>query len=103
MAASTLVTRYADRLGLENSENELQRRVQRTTDEVINLIDELLVAHVRSICFESLDVIALRAAGESRGFPTDLDSLTTKLLEAGRGGGCHEHAACRRCRGPHPD
>lgn len=103
MAASTLVRRYADRLGLENSENELQRRVQGTTDEVIDLIDELLAAHVRSICFENLDVIAARAAGESRSIPTDLDSLTTKLLEAGRGGCCHEHAACRRCRGPDPD
>lgn len=103
MAPSSLIARYADRLGLDSSEDGLRRRAHGTTDEIIDLIDELLVAHVRSICFESLDVIDARAAGESRGFPTDLDSLTTKLLEAGRGGCCHEHAACRRCRGPDPD
>ena len=52
--------------------------------------------NVRSICFENLDVIAARAAGEARGVPTDLDSLTAKLLDAGRGGYCHEHATLIR-------
>ena len=90
MASSTLITRYADRLGLDSSEDVLRRRAHGTVDEVVGLIDELLAAHVRSICFENLDVIAARAAGESRGIPTDLDSLTAKLLDAGRGGYCHE-------------
>jgi len=96
MAASSLIARYADRLGLDGPEDVLRRRAQGTADEVVDLIDELLVAHVRSICFENLDVIAARAAGESRGIPTGLGSLTAKLLDAGRGGYCHEHAALIR-------
>ena len=96
MAASSLIARYADRLGLDGPEDVLRRRVHGTTDEIIDLIDELLAAHVRSICFENLDVIAARAAGDSRGIPTDLGSLTAKLLDAGRGGYCHEHATLIR-------
>ena len=96
MASSTLVTRYADRLGLDSSEDVLRHRAHGTTDEVIDLMDELLAAHIRSICFENLDVIAARAAGEARSVPTDLDSLTRKLLDAGRGGYCHEHATLIR-------
>ena len=96
MASSMLVARYADRLGLDSSEEVLRRRAHGTTDEIIDLIDELLAAHVRSICFENLDVIVARAAGESRGIPTDLGSLTAKFLDAGRGGYCHEHATLIR-------
>ncbi|WP_167193910.1 arylamine N-acetyltransferase family protein [Brevibacterium pigmentatum] len=96
MAPSSLIARYADRLGLDSSEDGLRRRAHGTTDEIIDLIDELLAAHVRSICFENLDVIAARAAGESRSIPTDLDSLWAKLLDAGRGGYCHEHATLIR-------
>ena len=96
MPSSSLVTRYADRLGLDSPEDVLRQRAHGTVDEVVGLIDELLAAHVRSICFENLDVIAARAAGEARGVPTDLDSLTAKLLDAGRGGYCHEHATLIR-------
>ena len=96
MPSSSLVTRYADRLGLDSPEDVLRQRAHGTVDEVVGLIDELLAAHVRSICFENLDVIAARAAGEARGIPTDLDSLTAKLLDAGRGGYCHEHATLIR-------
>ncbi|UVI36743.1 arylamine N-acetyltransferase family protein [Brevibacterium spongiae] len=92
MSSSSLVARYAHRLGLDSSEEVLRRRAEGTPAEVIDLIDELLSAHVRSICFENLDVIAVRAAGEPRGIPIELDSLTAKLLDAGRGGYCHEHA-----------
>lgn len=96
MPPSSLAARYADRLGLDSPEDVLRQRAHGTVDEVVDLIDELLAAHVRSICFENLDVIAARAAGESRGIPTDLDSLTAKLLDAGRGGYCHEHATLIR-------
>lgn len=92
MASSSLVTRYSDRLGLDSSHEVLRRRAHGAADEVVELLDELLVAHIRSICFENLDVIAARAAGKSQGIPTDLGSPTAKLLDAGRGGYCHEHA-----------
>ena len=96
MSPSSLVARYVDRLDLDSPEDVLRRRARGTTDEVVDLLDELLTAHVRAICFENLDVIAARAAGEERGIPTDLDTLTAKLLEAGRGGYCHEHATLIR-------
>lgn len=96
MASSTLVARYVDRLGLDSSEDVLRARARGSADEIVDLIDELLAAHVRSISFENLDVIAACAAGESRGIPTDLGSLTAKLLDAGRGGYCHEHATLIR-------
>ena len=96
MSPSSLVVRYIDRLDLDSTEDVLRRRARGTTDEVVDLLDELLTAHVRSICFENLDVIAALAAGDQRGIPTDLDSLTAKLLDAGRGGYCHEHATLIR-------
>ena len=49
MASSTLITRYADRLGLDSSEDVLRRRARGSADEIVDLIDELLAAHVRSI------------------------------------------------------
>lgn len=96
MSSSSLVARYARRLELDNTEEDLRRRARGRPAEVVDLIDELLAAHVRAICFENLDVIAALAAGEARSIPTDLDSLTAKLLDPGRGGYCHEHATLIR-------
>lgn len=96
MPGSSLVARYARRLGLTDSEESLRRRAAGSPAEIKELLDELLVAHAHSICFENLDVLAASAAGETRGIPTELDHLSAKLLDAGRGGYCHEHATLIR-------
>lgn len=96
MPGTSLVARYAYRLGLTDSEESLCRRAAGAPAEIIALIDELLVAQVHAICFENLDVLSASAAGQARGIPTDIDSVSAKLLDAGRGGYCHEHATLIR-------
>lgn len=96
MPRTSVVAHYARRLGLADSEETLQRRAAGSPTEIKGLLDELLVAHAHAICFENLDVLAASAAGEMRGISTDLDHLSAKLLDAGRGGYCHEHATLIR-------
>jgi N-hydroxyarylamine O-acetyltransferase len=52
----------------------------------LETLSGLLAAHIRSIPFESLDVLL------GRPIRLDLDSLQAKLVSGGRGGYCFEHA-----------
>jgi arylamine N-acetyltransferase len=64
--------------------------------QVVELIDELIGAHVHAICFENLDVVAARVRGEVRAVSVSPDEVADKLLDDGRGGYCHEHAVLIR-------
>lgn len=46
--SSSLVERYADRLGLGESVPELRRRAAGSTGQVIDLLDEIITAHVHA-------------------------------------------------------
>lgn len=96
MRSTSLLSRYADRLGLGDSVPELRRRAQGTRKQILGLLDEILVAHTHAICFENLDVTAYRARGDLRAVASDVDGAADKLLTDGRGGYCHEHAALVR-------
>lgn len=92
--SSSLLERYSDRLG--ESVSELRRRAAGPTEQVVELIDELIGAHVHAICFENLDVVAARVRGEVRAVSVSPDEVADKLLDDGRGGYCHEHAVLIR-------
>src|SRR5699024_11841127 len=94
--SSSLVERYADRLGLGESVPELKRRAAGSTGQVVELLDELIAAQVHAICFENLDVVAARARGEVRAVSVSPDGEAEKLLDDRRGGYCHEHAVLIR-------
>lgn len=94
--STSLIADYARRLGLDSTEADLRTRAAGPAEEVIELLDELLNAHIRTICFENLDVVAASVGGELRSVPTDLGAVAAKLIDAGRGGYCHEHAALIR-------
>lgn len=96
MPQSSLLGRYADRLELADTPAELRRRAEGEPAQVLGLLDELVQAQTQSICFENLDVLANRARGELKEIPLDLDAVADKLLDSGRGGYCHEHAALMR-------
>jgi arylamine N-acetyltransferase len=93
---TSLLADYARRLGLDTSDAELRKRAAGEPAEALALIDELLVAHTHAICFENLDVIAASVSGQLRGIPADIDAVSAKMLDAGRGGYCHEHAVLMR-------
>lgn len=92
MTQLSLLSRYARRLGLRVSVPELHRRAEGATAQLIDLLDEFVQAHTRSICFENLDVVANLARGELSAVSLDFESVADKLLDSGRGGYCHEHA-----------
>ncbi|WP_231445363.1 arylamine N-acetyltransferase family protein [Brevibacterium zhoupengii] len=96
MTHPSLLSRYAKRLGLSVSVPELRRRAQGSRAQIVDLLDEILVAHTHAICFENLDVTAFRARGDLRAVAIDVDGAADKLLTDGRGGYCHEHAALIR-------
>lgn len=96
--SSSLLERYSDRLG--ESVSELRRRAAGPTEQVVELIDELIGAHVHAICFENLDVVAARVRGEVRAVSVSPDEVADKLLDDGRGGYCHEHAVLIRTASP---
>lgn len=96
MTHTSLLSRYADRLGFGDSVPDLHRRAQGTREQVLGLLDEILLAHTHAICFENLDVVAYRARGDLRAVAIDVDGVAEKLLDAGRGGYCHEHAVLIR-------
>ncbi|PCC45781.1 hypothetical protein CIK64_13680 [Brevibacterium aurantiacum] len=96
MTHVSLLSRYADRLGLSDSAPELHRRAQGSCAQIVELLDEILVAHTHSICFENLDVVAFRAKGDLEAVAIDVDGAAGKLLTDGRGGYCHEHASLIR-------
>lgn len=96
MPLNPILSRYADRLGLSDSVPELHRRAEGTNMEVLDLLDEILAAHTLAICFENLDVVAYRTRGDLRAVSLEFDAVAEKLLDAGRGGYCHEHAALIR-------
>jgi arylamine N-acetyltransferase len=95
-ASFSLVERYADRLGLGESVPELRQRAAGSTGQVIDLLDEIIAAHVRAICFENLDVVTARVRGEVRAVSVSPDEVADKLLDDRRGGYCHEHAVLIR-------
>lgn len=92
MPLNPILSRYVNRLGLRDSLPELHRRAEGTNVEVVNLLDEILAAHTLAICFENLDVVAYHTRGDLRAVSLELDTVAEKLLDAGRGGYCHEHA-----------
>ncbi|WP_209326206.1 arylamine N-acetyltransferase family protein [Brevibacterium renqingii] len=94
--ASSLLERYIERLGLEASVPELRQRAGGASGQVVELLDDLLRAHIHAICFENLDVLAARARGEVRAVSVSLDEVADKLLRNRRGGYCHEHAVLFR-------
>lgn len=96
MTQSSLLGRYAERLGLSDSIPELHRRARGSRAEVLDLLDEVLVAHTHTICFENLDVTVFRVRDDLRAVAIDTDGVADKLLAAGRGGYCHEHASLIR-------
>lgn len=96
MTQSSLLGRYAERLGLSDSIPELHRRIQGTPVQILEVLDEILVAHTHVICFENLDVTAYRAKGDLKAVAIDVDGVADKLLTDGRGGYCHEHATLIR-------
>ncbi|MGO2942258.1 MAG: arylamine N-acetyltransferase family protein [Brevibacterium aurantiacum] len=96
MTHASLLSRYAKRLVLSDSVPELRRRAQGSCAQIVDLLDEILVAHTHAICFENLDVTAFRARGDLKAVAIDVDGAADKLLTDGRGGYCHEHAALIR-------
>lgn len=92
MTQLSLLSRYAERLGLRDSVPQLHRRAEGAPAQLIDLLDELVQAHTQSISFENLDIIANLARGELKAVSLDLESVADKLLDSRRGGYCHEHA-----------
>src|SRR5699024_304509 len=93
---SLLLVRYADRIRRGEPVPELRQRAAAPAEQITELLDELIGAHVHAICFENLDVVAARARGEVRAVSVSPDEVADKLLDAGRGGYCHEHAVLIR-------
>ena len=96
MTQTSLLGRYAKRLGLSDSDSALRSRAEGPPEPILELLDEILVAHTHAICFENLDVTAYRAKGELKAVAIDVDGVADKLLTDGRGGYCHEHATLIR-------
>lgn len=94
-SGSSLLERYVGRLGLESTAEELKRRAVGPVEQIIGLLDEILRAHTKTICFENIDVAAQRARSEAA-VRIDLEGVAAKLLDAQRGGYCHEHAVLIR-------
>src|SRR5699024_12402891 len=95
-ASFSLVERYADRIGLGESVPELRLRAAGSTGEVIDLLDEIIAAHVHAICFENLDVVTARVRGDVGADSVTPDEVADKLLDDRRGGDCHEHVGLTR-------
>lgn len=72
-----LIDRYLDRLGARDLQLD---------EEPVAVLDQLLARHAAAIPFENLD--PLTGAGVS----LELETIAEKLIDAGRGGYCHEHA-----------
>lgn len=66
MTHASLLSRYAKRLVLSDSVPELRRRAQGSYAQIVDLLDEILVAHTHAICFENLDVTAFAPGVTSR-------------------------------------
>lgn len=96
MTHLSLLSRYAERLGLRDPVPQLHRRAEGAPAQLIDLLDELVHAHTQAICFENLEVVANLARGELRAVSLDLESVADKLLDSRRGGYCHEHAILMR-------
>lgn len=96
MTQNSLLNRYAERLGLDDPVPALRSRADGTRAQILELLDEILVAHTHAICFENLDVTAYRAKGDLKAVAIDIDGVADKLLTDGRGGYCHEHATLIR-------
>lgn len=96
MTESALLDRYLARLGLSESVEWARTCSAGSVDKIVALSDELLRAHTEAICFENLDVVDAKVRGELYAVPIDLARVAEKLLDDGRGGYCHEHAALVR-------
>lgn len=96
MTDRDLIARYAQRLGLAQTPEELVRRATGPVDDAVALLDELLEAHTRAIVFENLDVAGLTQPREESPVAITQDAVAAKLLEDCRGGYCHEHAVMIR-------
>lgn len=82
--------RYLNRLSVDVTPDEARRRAKESPQDVIALLDALVAAHAEAICFENVDVLLDRPVSVA---PQD---VAAKLLEAGRGGYCHEQATLVR-------
>lgn len=73
----SLLARYLDRLGATDVQSD---------EEPVEMLDRLLARHAAAIPFENLG--PLTGAGVS----IEPGAIAAKLIDAGRGGYCHEHA-----------
>ncbi|MFE1538239.1 arylamine N-acetyltransferase [Corynebacterium bovis] len=84
---STLIDRYLARTGHPVPAGD---RSGRTAGQIVADLDRLLAAHADTIPFEDLD------SASATPFSVDEDAVVAKLVDARRGGYCHEHAALIR-------
>ncbi|MEL4153662.1 arylamine N-acetyltransferase, partial [Corynebacterium bovis] len=84
---STLIDRYLARTGNPVPAGD---RSGRTAGQIVADLDRLLAAHADTIPFEDLD------SASATPFSVDEDAVVAKLVDARRGGYCHEHAALIR-------
>lgn len=94
MAQSSILERYIRRLGL--SPEQLRERASGMPEQILDLLEELLPAHVEAVCFENLDIVAGQARGELDRVSVERDEVSRKLLDDERGGYCHEHSVLMR-------